>query len=195
VPALRFGTGDRRRAAGIAIHPDWARALHENDIALLALDRPLVTVKPLRLVGPDRRRLIRAGQGVRLLGRGATRPPRAYGGRSARLLAGRRDRLRRTDLRVLSDASCARFWRRAREAFNPVTMLCAIDPDRRAPFRSACMGDSGGPLLAGRTGAWALAGIVSWGGRCGADRDPSVFTEVHRFAAFIGDPSPEWRAE
>ena len=65
-------------------------------------------------------------------------------------------------------------------------MLCATDPDGRAPFRSACTGDSGGPLVAGS----ALAGIVSWGLRCGGDHDPTVFTDPAAYRAFLTSAQP-----
>ena len=69
-------------------------------------------------------------------------------------------------------------------------MLCATDPDGRAPFRSACTGDSGGPLVAGST----LAGIVSWGLRCGGDKDPTVFTDPAAYRGFLTAAQPVARA-
>ena len=65
-------------------------------------------------------------------------------------------------------------------------MLCATDPDGRSPFRSACTGDSGGPLVVGST----LAGIVSWGLRCGGDHDPTVFTDPAAYRAFLTAAQP-----
>jgi hypothetical protein len=65
-------------------------------------------------------------------------------------------------------------------------MLCAGDPDGRRPYRSACVGDSGGPLVVGGR----LAGVVSWGKRCGADLDPTVFADAAHYRAFALDPSP-----
>lgn len=47
--------------------------------------------------------------------------------------------------------------------------------------KSGCYGDSGGPMtIAGR-----LAGIVSWGPRCGSDKHPSVFTDVAYYHEWI----------
>src|SRR5687767_10066634 len=65
-------------------------------------------------------------------------------------------------------------------------MLCATDPDGRRPFRSACTGDSGGPLVVGST----LAGIVSWGLRCGGERDPTVFTDPAAYRDFLTAATP-----
>ena len=73
-----------------------------------------------------------------------------------------------------------------RSAFRGATMVCATDSDGKTPFRSACSGDSGGPLVAGST----LAGIVSWGLRCGGDKDPTVFTDPTRYRSFLMAASP-----
>ncbi len=42
-------------------------------------------------------------------------------------------------------------------------MLCVQDPDRRRPYRSACNGDSGSPLLIGGR----VAGVDAWGSTAG----------------------------
>ena len=101
------------------------------------------------------------------------------------------ERLRKATLTIISDGACGAFYRRRggsalRSALRPSSMLCATDPDGRVPFRSACTGDSGGPLVVGST----LAGIVSWGLRCGGDHDPTVFTDPAAHRAFLTAPSP-----
>ena len=55
-------------------------------------------------------------------------------------------------------------------------MICAIDPDGRAPLSSGCNGDSGGPLMVrDATGAWRLVGIVSFGIGCARPGLPTNF--------------------
>ena len=77
------------------------------------------------------------------------------------------------------------------ERFDGSRMLCAIDPDGRAPLSSGCNGDSGGPLMAGTYDAPRVLGVVSYGGDgCGADHLPSVFAEVERYRSFILSPHP-----
>jgi hypothetical protein len=105
--------------------------------------------------------------------------------------------LRAAPLRVMSDAECTRKYRRARgndgERFDARRMVCGIDIDGRSPLSSGCNGDSGGPLYSGTRATPVVHGVVSFGGlRCGADRLPSVFTEVSRYRAFVLDPTPAW---
>ena len=70
-------------------------------------------------------------------------------------------------------------------------MICAIDPDGRAPLSSGRNGDSGGPLMAGTYDALRVLGVVSYGGGgCGKDHLPSVFAEVQRYRSFILSPHP-----
>jgi hypothetical protein len=188
---VRFGSGAARTATGIAVHPSYVRRAlggtantdaPADDIAIVTLDRPVDGVTPLRL----RRRAPARGARALVLGAGGTSVPPRRGARAAQLPA-----LRRATLAVISDGACSAFYRRHggrryRSALRPATMVCATDPDGRSPFRSACTGDSGGPLVAGST----LAGIVSWGLRCGGDEDPTVFTDPAAYRSFLTAGAP-----
>ncbi len=189
LPRITFGSGAARAARAIAVHPRFVRRALErtdnrrapaDDIALVLLDAPVTGVTPLslRAAAPAR------GRRGLLLGGGQKRVPRTNA-------AANYERLRKTTLTVISDGACGAFYRRRggaalRSALRPGSMLCATDPDGRVPFRSACTGDSGGPLVVGST----LAGIVSWGLRCGGDHDPTVFTDPAAHRAFLTAPSP-----
>lgn len=189
IPRVTFGSGATRGAQAIAVHPRYVRRALDgtdnreapaDDVALVLLDAPITDVTPLtlRAAAPAR------GRRGMLLGRGQKRVPRANA-------AANYERLRKATLTVISDGACGDFYRRRggpalRSALRPGTMLCATDPDGRAPFRSACTGDSGGPLVAGST----LAGIVSWGLRCGGARDPTVFTDPAAHRAFLTAAMP-----
>jgi secreted trypsin-like serine protease len=190
IDEVRLGSGAVRRASGISIHPDYLRRAlvgsanrdaPADDIAIVMLDAPVDGVRPLSL----RSRAPRSRTRAVLLGGGQKDVP----GRRAQ--AANYEPLRRATLAVISDAACSAFYRRHggqryRSALRPRTMLCATDPDGRTPFRSACTGDSGGPLVVGAT----LAGIVSWGLRCGGDHDPTVFTDPAAYRGFLTAPAP-----
>jgi Trypsin len=184
--SVRFGSGVERAATGIAVDPGYVRRAlagtanldaPAGDVALVTLDRPVTGVTPLRL----RRAAPARGTRAVVFGAGQTSVPRV-----AQLPS-----LRRATLAVISDGACRDFYRshggrRYRSALRPATMVCATDPDGRRPFRSACTGDSGGPLVAGST----LAGIVSWGLRCGGERDPTVFTDPAANRDFLRAAAP-----
>jgi hypothetical protein len=57
-------------------------------------------------------------------------------------------------------AECASAYEPA--LFHPDRHLCTLDPTPNAS--QACAGDSGSPVMVMRSGAWAVAGVVTWGG-------------------------------
>ena len=184
-----LGSGAVRHASGISVQPDYVRRALDgsanrdapaDDIAIVLLDAPVSEVTPLTL----RAKAPKAGTGALLLGGGQKQVP-------GKAVGSNYEPLHRATLELISDGACGAFYRRHggkayRSALRPKTMLCATDPDGRAPFRSACTGDSGGPLVAGP----ALAGIVSWGLRCGGDHDPTVFTDPAAYRAFLTSAQP-----
>ena len=173
--------GQTRAARGITFAPGWQ---HRNgasnvydDIAIVTLDRPIEGVTPVTLGGAPT-------ELATILGKGMT-----AAGVPSDL------RLRRADLRTLTDRECQATWGKARgndgERFVGAKMLCAIDPDGRKPLSSGCNGDSGGPLSTGPDTAPRILGVVSYGGlKCGADHLPSVFAEVDRYRSFLLQRSP-----
>jgi len=181
--------GQVRTITHVALHPGHRAKNGENfldDVAIVALDQPVVGVTPVTLgeaTGP-----------ARIVGMGFGLAP-GTGHREAEILTS--GGLRQATLRQLSDRECAAAFARNRpgtgERFDAARMRCAVDVDGREPLSSGCFGDSGGPLVVGLDSAPVQVGVVSWGGdKCGADHSPSVFADVNRSLDFILDPDPVW---
>jgi Trypsin len=187
IESIQIG-GTFRRGIRFALHPDWRRRNGRNqleDVALIKLDKPVTGVPPVTIGGPVPER-------VKILGRGAFTAPAGAGG-----LGQSDDQLRGAELRLLTDARCARAYRDRRgfsgERFHPSQMLCTTDIDGLEPLSSACSGDAGGPIYSGPEAAPTLHGIVSWGtARCGADLLPNVHASVKRARRFITARAPTW---
>lgn len=64
--------------------------------------------------------------------------------------------------------------------YDPDTMMCA---GYMEGGKDTCNGDAGGPLICNGE----LQGLVSWGshGFCAAKGEPSIFTRVYRFNAWL----------
>lgn len=67
------------------------------------------------------------------------------------------------------------------EPLDEVSNVCTANP---GDHKSACSGDSGGPLA----GNGKIVGIVSWGlVPCGSEGAPSVYTKVSSFVDWINE--------
>lgn len=123
------------------------------DVALLRLPAP-APQEPLEIVGaaPRDTEFWTPGTRATILGWGVTQT----GDQS-------QDQLIRAEVPMITDADCARAWS---TPFKPASMVCAGNE-----FSDTCGGDSGGPLMVPRLGAYALVGVTSWGSSHCGERD------------------------
>ncbi|XP_073451973.1 hyaluronan-binding protein 2 [Aquarana catesbeiana] len=83
-------------------------------------------------------------------------------------------------VQVISEANCTNPAMYGK--FIDKSMLCAGVPEGGV---DACQGDSGGPLACERNGVVQVAGVVSWGDKCGKKDKPGVYSHVYRFIPWI----------
>lgn len=191
-PSVRVGS-DRlhRRIVKHAILPLHVRELSRmerefpppaGDLMLLQLDRPVRGGPPARIATPQAG-LTAPGTPVTTIGRGATAPDGSGQG------------VFRVGLvEIQNPASCA-------DALDSPLLrewsICTrdprmADPGDPGPFVSACVGDSGGPLLAGFVPDLRVIGVVSWGPSCGTERDPEIYANAARGRGFALKARPVW---
>jgi hypothetical protein len=185
-PQVRIGPrNELRRVRLLALDPVYVRwqktALREfppgpADLMLIQLDRPVRDIAPVALA----RSLPRVGTRVVTIGRGATNPTTGAG----------QGIFRRGTVEIVANSSCSdQLPDAAARAWSVCTRdPRQLDPASQPPFVSACFGDSGGPLLAGRVDI----GAVSWGPACGSMRDPEIYANVARGRAFALAARPLW---
>lgn len=187
--SVRFG--GRRHAWRGAIFPTSYREIPSpvapenpnasatvDDIAVLLLKTPVKDVPTAPLADPPPA----PGEPSVTLGRGRTGPAPATGS-SVALAANQQ----------VSDGCAAAY---GAKLFHPTKHLCTLDPTPNAA--QACAGDSGGPVMVQRGGAWALAGVVTWGGEtygkdCGEGMpDVSERVDAHRDLLTRTGPVAPW---
>lgn len=142
--------GEEAKVVEFATHPDFSYEPFRDDVAVMKLDHP-VRAQPVEIApesGP-------IGTATRILGWGMTcedgsecpEPP---------------IRLQELDTELVPDERCSENYDRDNE-------LCTDSPTENA---QACILDSGGPQLKGRSGHWQLIGATSRDG----DADPTCAT-------------------
>lgn len=154
--------GTRIRVVEVRRHPGYNDSTLRNDIALLRLDKPVPANIPIQALagsGTDPA----AGTDVVTIGWGDL--GNGYYPND----------LQKVTLDMRSPAGCRV---NAGADFDANTMICAW----RAA-KSACFGDSGGPLYERRNDTWVQVGVVSWGYECGST--DSVFARVSVFSTWI----------
>ncbi len=162
--------GHRVDVDRIVVHPQWRpKPLRWNDIALLHLAEPLGSgALPIEVSAPHMEaKLIPPARLVRVTGWGAV----GVGGDFVK-------DLRAVDVGIVSFEHCTD------EVSYPgrisPSMVCA---GHQLGAKDACQGDSGGPMTAVTGEHRYLAGVVSWGDKCG---DPNKYGVYTRAAIFDG---------
>lgn len=92
-------------------------------------------------------------------------------------------RVRQTDLPIVSDSDCQQKTGKALD--KPFTLPANSFCAGGEPGRDACHGDGGSPLSCLVDGVYELAGIVSWGYKCGKADLPGVYSKVSAFVGWI----------
>jgi len=166
----------------VFVHPDYDSASQANDIALVRLDEeagPLTATLAQGYGDDEDGGAIMLGFGSYYEGLLAARAT----DRDGRPLAQLSDALRQARVPLVDPAECAAALGLGGEATGNY-QLCAGGPG--AAGRGACLGDSGGPLIAGRDEAGdRLVGLVSFGSGCGAAAPLMVYTRISAYARWI----------
>ncbi|KAL8589327.1 hypothetical protein ACOMHN_052330 [Nucella lapillus] len=166
---IKYGSSDQRRAktayvTRINIHPKFVLQVFDYDVALLTLDRKLTfdhCVQPVCL--PEVDADPRNTQGCLAAGWGAIE----YTNRQPQRM------LRKVSLPIIPLSQC-------QHAYNTRLIsnikICAGDMNRGGI--DSCMGDSGGPLMCYKNGAYHVYGVVSFGRMCARAGSPGVYSSV-----------------
>lgn len=169
----------------IAVNPDYDDRTQAGDIAVLHLREPITGIEPMLAALPsENARLTVGGAPAVVAGWGATTPT----GRNFP------DRFRVGRLTVFPESACGggrnytvdgvTFFGYTRDDVNPEFMVCAQGV-RDALIVDSCIGDSGGPLIAGTEDDRRLVGVVSWGPRRCASTHSGVYARVSAYTAFL----------
>ncbi|MBS1879332.1 MAG: trypsin-like serine protease [Actinobacteria bacterium] len=153
-----------------------------GDLMLLQLNRPVRDV-PFARIATATEGLTAAGTTVTTIGRGAS----ASDGSGQGVF-------RSGAVTLQPPSSCAeelgtQLLRRWSLCARDQRQLDRADP---GPFVSACVGDSGSPLLAGPATEPRVIGVVSWGPSCGEQRDPEIYANAVAGRAFALARNPAW---
>jgi trypsin len=154
-------------------------ATHNNDIAVLLLNRPLEGVEPIKMAMPGTR--LSRGEQLQIAGWGLLSE------NSLEISP----YLMEATVGFVDNSECNKILGMGKITDN---MICAGD---LINGRDACQGDSGGPLLAynSETGEQELLGVVSWGIGCGRIGLPGVYSSVPYFESWITTYMEQWAAE
>ncbi|XP_006079900.3 transmembrane protease serine 11D isoform X2 [Bubalus bubalis] len=171
-----FGTStisplQRVGVSSILIHDNYKPETHENDIALVQLDREVTFNRYIHTVClPEANQAISPGSTAYVTGWGS----QSYSGSTV-------PDLKQGRVNIISNTVC-----NAPAGYNGAVlsgMLCAGLPEGGV---DACQGDSGGPLVQEDSRQhWFIVGIVSWGYQCGLPDKPGVYTRVTAYRDWI----------
>lgn len=166
-------------------YPGYVDATFGKDVLLLHLDRDLdlsgAKAKAIALATEDEEAdgLTKPGVEGHVSGWGQTRDG-DYNSLPSKLQA--------TDVTIVSnDDARAAYLRVYGNPYGGSRNSIVTDDQLAAGGngRDTCQGDSGGPFVVKSKGKSVLAGVVSWGGRCGEIGVPGFYARVSSFRSWI----------
>jgi secreted trypsin-like serine protease len=174
---LNSKQGQVRRVSAIFVHPDYAVTSSAGvdvtvvfDAAVLELSSPVTGITPIKLATSSQNKLERPGRDATVAGWGDTNAQPEE--------VNHPDRMRHVRIPVVSDSRADRVFDTLYGhslGYVPPIMVAAGKKDK-----SACFGDSGGPLFEPVEGKRYQTGITTFGpSRCGMAGYPGVYTEVN----------------
>jgi secreted trypsin-like serine protease len=180
IPVAGYSVHPKFKESFPFAHNDPQDAIAVNDVGLIVLEKPLTTVKPVRVAGAGDAALEAPGVQANLIGYGQTTPD----GPS-------KLPLQQATMPIISAGDCGQAYPRA---IVP-SMGCQEDLAHHLPLIQACAGDSGGPVVVPTAGGPVQIGVTSWGaetmdGECGEKFLPDVYMRTAAFTAFINQKKP-----
>jgi len=161
---------DIRTISAITNHPSYNPSIVVNDISILTLSSPITfssIMSPVCLPSGTSEKF--AGDLATVTGWGFTFPGRNPS-----------ETLQDVDITVATNEDCSNIWSAGRWPIRD-TNICAGDPRK-----SACNGDSGGPLFLAENGRFSQIGVVSWGpSNCGVPGFLGVYSRVSEYKDWI----------
>lgn len=142
------------------LHPKWSKSTFRNDLALIKLNKPVVSQSPVKI---HHKWDLEGGEDLQVAGWGRTS---LFGAQSSII--------RHVTVKFIPNDEC----RSSKYGYGRVladVMMCAADTGK-----DACQGDSGGPIV--RRGddhtEDVQVGVVSWGFDCGHKKYPGVYARL-----------------
>ncbi|KAM5198291.1 putative serine protease 29 [Hipposideros larvatus] len=165
------------KVSKVVVHPKYVAAHLGYDLALLKLATPLRASNSIRPVSLPSQSLDFSPEDECWL--------TGWGRRSYFEPLHPPYRLQQVQIPLENDDDCEKSYGRylpvrANSKIIPEDMMCA-----GTLGRGPCMGDSGGPLMCRKGGAWIQVGVVSWGIGCSMVDLPAVFTNVQKHSDWI----------
>lgn len=172
---LKTDAGQQLAVKRIITHPDYDFISQDFDIALVQLQQPVTPAVTLPLISGNPNL---TGATATVIGWGNMSDDPQYNFYPFKL--------QEVQVPIISNRECREVAEQQGDSPKTITgnMLCA---GYLSGGKDSCQGDSGGPLMVQRSGAWVLAGIVSWGKGCALPLTYGVYSRVSNFLDFIAE--------
>ncbi|XP_043929688.1 acrosin-like [Protopterus annectens] len=164
---------ESRRIKHVIKHERYNPRREENDIALIEMDKPVVTSKYIQVAClPDQNMDVENLILCQIAGWGVTEE---HSTATA-------DILQEAPVSIIPRDIC-----NSTEWYNGAVNINNLCAGSESGGVDSCQGDSGGPLMCmdPKTGIYVVSGITSWGSGCGQMKKPGIYTSTQSFVDWI----------